>query len=69
MGQQLKWFYRKNKAFSKELKEDQFKQKALAESNTEREEHDIPTEEASETVLFQPALACTLKNSASLPNP
>ena len=54
-------------------KKDQFKQKTLAESNTEREEHGITTEEKSEIVIPQPVLAHThtdeAKNSASWSNP
>ena len=38
-------------------KKDQFKQKTLAESNTEREEHGITTEEKSEIVIPQSVLA------------
>ena len=38
-------------------KKDQFKQKTLAESNTEREEHGIANEERSEIVIPQPILA------------
>ena len=54
-------------------KKDQFKQKTLAESNTEREEHGIATKEKSEIVIAQPVLANTntdeAKNSASRSNP
>ena len=54
-------------------KKDQFKQKTLAESNTEREEHGITTEEKSEIVIPQPVLAHThtdeVRNSASRSNP
>ena len=54
-------------------KEKQFKQKTLAESNTEREENGIATEEKSEIVIPQPVLAHThtdeAKNSASWSNP
>ena len=54
------------------MKKDQFKQKTPAESNTEREEHDIATKEASEIVLSKPALAYSDNNdtekSVSLSN-
>ena len=42
-------------------KKNQFKQKTLSESNTEREEHDIATEEKSEIVIPQPVLAHTYR--------
>ena len=38
---------------------NQFKQKALAESNTEREEHEIAIEDTSEIVSFQTVLSYT----------
>ena len=42
-------------------KKNQFKQKTLSESNTEREEHGIATEEKSEIVIPQPVLAHTYR--------
>ena len=54
------------------MKKDQCKQKTPAESNTEREEHDITTKEASEIVLSNSALAYSDNNdtekSVSLSN-
>ena len=53
-------------------KKDQIKQKILAESSTEREEHGITTEEKSETAIPQPVLVHThtdeVRNSASRSN-
>ena len=58
----------------KQLKEKiSLNKKTLAESNSDREEHSIATEEKSEIVIPQPVLAHTdtdeAKNSASLSNP
>ena len=70
MAQQLKVITQKKKSSSKKY---QFKQKTPAESNTEKEEHGIATEEKSEIVIPQPALAHTdtdeAKNSSSRSNP
>ena len=70
MAQQLKVITQKKKSSSKKY---QLKQKTPAESNTEKEEHGIATEEKSEIVIPQPALAHTdtdeAKNSSSRSNP
>ena len=70
MAQQLKVITQKKKTSLK--KKDQFKQKTLAESSTEREGHGITTEEKSEIVIPQPVLAHThtdeVRNSASRSN-
>ena len=70
MAQQLKVITQKKK---NSLKKDQFKQKALAKSNTGREEHGIATEEKSEINIPQPVLAHKhteeATNSTSRSNP
>lgn len=45
------------KVITQKKKKYQFKQNTLAESNSEREEHGIATEEKCESVIPQPVLA------------